>query len=524
VDEPVRAAEVIAAVCLATDLGMGFPFEHGLHATLAAVRLGERLGVDGPTASEVYYGSLLTYAGCTADAEVAAAIFGDDLARHMVPVLHGSSREGLAALLRALPPPERAGPLRALEIARRLPRAARADRPHLVALCDVARMLAERLGLPRRVTELFAFLTERWDGRGRLGRAAQDGIPLPMRIVHVARDAAYQRLLGGVDRAAGVVRARAGHAFDPRVAGALADHAAEILAVDSGASAWETTLACEPEPRLTLAGAEIDRALAAMGDFADLLSPYLAGHSGGVARLAEAAARRCRLDPDGVTAVRRAGLVHDVGRVAVGARTWERSGPLSPDEWERVRLHAYQTERILSRSAFLSRLAPIAGAHHERLDGSGYHRGARGAELSLPARLLAAADAYHAMTAPRPHRGAHSREEATRQLAAQAGEGLFDPSAATAVIEAAGQPPPPVARPAGLTEREAQVVGLLARGLQTKEVARALGISVKTADRHVQNAYGKIGVSTRAAATLFAMEHGLATWGEFPMARRRAPA
>ena len=98
------------------------------------------------------------------------------------------------------------------------------------------------------------------------------------------------------------------------------------------------------------------------------------------------------------------------------------------------------------------------------------------------------------------------------------------PNAATAVIEAAGQPPPRVGRPAGLTEREAQVVSLLARGLQTKEVAWALGISVKTADRHVQNAYGKIGVSTRAAATLFAMEHGLAAWGELPMARRRARA
>jgi HD-GYP domain-containing protein (c-di-GMP phosphodiesterase class II) len=385
-------------------------------------------------------------------------------------------------------------------------------------------MLAERLGLPPRIAELFAYLTERWDGGGRLGRAAGDGIPLPIRIVHVARDAAYQRLLGGVERAAAVVRERSGHAFDPEVAGALADNAAEILAVDASESAWEATLAREPEPRLALAGGAIDRALAAMGDFADLLSPYLAGHSGGVARLAEAAARRCRLDAREIAAIRRAGLVHDVGRVAVGAGTWQRPGPLSPDEWEKVRLHAYQTERILSRSPFLSGLAPIAGAHHERLDGSGYHRGSRGAELSLPARLLAAADAYHAMTEPRPHRGAHSREDAARQLADGANEGLFDAGAATAVIEAAGQPPPPVARPAGLTEREAQVVGLLARGLQTKQIARALGISVKTADRHVQNVYGKIGVSTRAAATLFAMEHGLATWGEFPMARRRSPA
>jgi HD-GYP domain-containing protein (c-di-GMP phosphodiesterase class II) len=402
-----------------------------------------------------------------------------------------------------------------------LPKAARAHRPHLAASCEVAQMLAGRLGLPVGVTELFAYLTERWDGRGPLRRAATDAIPLAIRIVQVARDAAYQCLLGGPEHAARIARQRAGHAFDPDVARALADDAAEILAVDLCASAWHATLACEPEPRLTLEGAAIDRALAAIGDFADLISPHLAGHSRGVARLAEAAARRCRIDAVGIVAVRRAALVHDVGRVAVGARTWQREGPLSADEWERVRLHPYQTERILAPSPFLSALAPIAGAHHERLDGSGYHRGARGAELPMPSRLLAAADAYHAMTEPRPHRPACSRPDAAERLADGANAGLFDPDAVTAVIEAAGQVAPPVEHPAGLTEREAEVVVLLARGLQTKQVAHALGISPKTADRHVQNAYAKIGVSTRAAATLFAMEHGIVAWGELPMAGTR---
>lgn len=519
-DDHVRAAEVIGAVCLATDLGMGFPFEHGLEGTLAAMRLGERVGIDAATASQLYYSSLLAYAGCTADGGIAATIFGGDLGTHLVPVLHGSSRETLVGVMRALPPPGNTGPMRAIEVARRLPRAVRANRPHLAAQCDAARMLARRLGLPEPVAELFTYLTERWDGRGRLHRAAGEDIPIAIRIAHVARDAAYHRLLGGVEQAVRVVRERAAHAFDPAIAEALARDAAEIFAFDPATSAWEPTLACEPGPRLTLAGTAIDAALAAMGDFADLISPYLAGHSRGVARLAEAAARLCGVDAAGLVAIRRAALVHDVGRVAVGARTWQRPGPLSADEWERVRLHPYQTERVLSRSAFLSALAPIAGAHHERLDGSGYHRGSRGAELPMPTRVVAAADAYHAMTEPRPHRPACSRGEAAERLADGASAGRFDPVAATAVIEAAGQVPPRVQRVAGLTEREAQVVGLLARGLQTKQVARALGISVKTADRHVQNAYGKIGASTRAAATLFAMEHGIVAWGELPMARR----
>jgi len=182
-------------------------------------------------------------------------------------------------------------------------------------------------------------------------------------------------------------------------------------------------------------------------------------------------------------------------------------------------LHPYHTERVISRSPMLSSLGPVAGAHHERLDGSGYHRGSSAAELALPARLLAAADAYHAMTQSRPHREAMAPERAAATLGAEANAGLLDADAVAAVIETAGQPAQRLERPAGLTEREAEVIGLLARGLQTKQVARALGISVKTADSHIQHAYRKIGVSTRAAATLFAMEHGVITSGELPIVR-----
>ena len=299
----------------------------------------------------------------------------------------------------------------------------------------------------------------------------------------------------------------------------MAEGAEEILALDEHESAWDETLAREPGAPLMLTGEGLDRALAAMGNFADLISPYLAGHSAGVAELATAAAQRCRIDAADTTTLRRAALVHDLGRVAIGARIWQKPGPLNADEWEQVRLHPYHTERVLSRSPFLSALAPVAGAHHERLDGSGYHRGASGAELTLPARVLAAADAYHAMTEPRAHRASIPPEQAAEQLAQEAGAGRLDADAVTAVLEAAGQRAPRLERPAGLTEREAEVVGMLARGLQTKQVARALGISVKTADSHIQHAYRKIGVSTRAAATLFAMEHGLVASGELPIVR-----
>jgi HD-GYP domain-containing protein (c-di-GMP phosphodiesterase class II) len=315
---------------------------------------------------------------------------------------------------------------------------------------------------------------------------------------------------------------RAGHAFDPQVAACVVEAGREILALGEGASAWDEVLALEPPPPLALEPEAIDRALAAMGNFADLISPSLAGHSADVAELAAAAAQHCGIDAVKVTAIRRAGLVHDLGRVAVHPRIWQKPGPLSADEWEQVRLHPYQTERVLSRSGFLAALAPIAGVHHERLDGSGYHRGCTGAALPMPARVLAAADAYHAMTEPRPRRQPLAPERAATTLGQEASSGRLDPDAVAAVLEAAGQRPPRLQRPAGLTEREAEVVAMLARGLQTKQVARALGISVKTADRHIQNAYRKIGVSSRAAATVFAMEHGLVAWGELPIARSAA--
>jgi HD-GYP domain-containing protein (c-di-GMP phosphodiesterase class II) len=518
-NEPVRTAELIATLCLATDLGMGFPFEHGLHTTLIAMRLTRKLGIDRESARETYYACLLSHAGCTTEAHVAAEVFGGSLTTSFNPVMYGSRREVLTGLLRTLPDPGSPAVVRVAQTASRLPRMAREQRPALSAVCEVAGMLADRVGAPSSVPGLLAHLTERWDGNGPLRRARGEQIPLPMRIVHVATDAAFQRLLGGTEHAARLVRQRAGHAFDPEIAGCLAEEAQEVLALDASASACDEVLALEPASPLVLEAESLDRAFGAMGSFADLISPCLAGHSAGVAELAGAAARSCGIDAAGVTAIRRGGLLHDLGRVAVHPRIWQKPGPLTADEWEQVRLHPYHTERVLSRSRFLSAFSPIAGAHHERLDGSGYHRGAAGPELAFPARLLAAADAYRAMTEPRPHREPHPSERAAQVLAEEASAGRLDPDAVAAVLEAAGQRAPRLERPAGLTEREAEVLAMVARGLQTKQVARALGISLKTADRHIQNAYRKIGVSSRAAATLFAMEHGLVAWGELPIAR-----
>jgi response regulator RpfG family c-di-GMP phosphodiesterase/DNA-binding CsgD family transcriptional regulator len=506
----VRTAEVIASLCLATDLGMGFPFEHGLAATLTTMRLCDVMGVDTKTASVTYYASLLMYSGCTVDAEERAGVFGGSLTRQHTHRQHGSQLESLVGITRALPSPEASLPRRTYQVVTGLPRARSFALRHFGAFCEVAGMLAERLGLPGAVSEIFPYLSERWDGASMLGRARGEDVPLPLRITQVGRDATYQRLMGDDDHVVETIGARSGHAFDPAVADVFLANATEVLGpADPEESVWDAVLAAEPEPILTLGGGQVDRALWAMGAFADTASPYLTGHSASVGELACRAAGILGMEQTDATALRRAGYLHDLGRTAVDPRVWAKPGPLSADEWEQVRLHPYHTERVLVRSPFLAPYARIACAHHERLDASGYHRGVNAAALPRAARLLAATDAYRCKTEPRPYRQALSPEQATQVLVARAEAGGLASDMVVAVAEAAGQQTPHIKRPAGLTEREVEVIGLLARGRATKQIAASLGISTKTADRHIQNIYGKIGVSSRAAATLYAAENGL---------------
>jgi HD-GYP domain-containing protein (c-di-GMP phosphodiesterase class II) len=198
-------------------------------------------------------------------------------------------------------------------------------------------------------------------------------------------------------------------------------------------------LALEPGRARFVREDELDAACAAIADFADIKAPFLLGHSPGVARLAEGAARRCGLPEADVIALRRAALLHDVGRVGVSAGVWFKPGPLSEREWEQVRLHTYHTERILARSPALARLGAIAALHHERLDGSGYHRGAAATALAPAARILAAADVFHALTGARPYRPPHTVEQGAKLLRCEARPGGLDCEAVGHVLAAARQ-------------------------------------------------------------------------------------
>jgi HD-GYP domain-containing protein (c-di-GMP phosphodiesterase class II) len=378
------------------------------------------------------------------------------------------------------------------------------------ANCEVAALTARRLGLGQGVERSLSAVFEQVDGKGAPQGLSSDQIPLPARVAQVAVYAALFDRINGPQLAAATIRRRAGRALDAEVAAAFCRVAPELLEELRAEDAVPAAVAAEPAPAVALPQPDVDEVCRAFGEAVDLKTPYLHGHSVGVARLARAGAERMGLPADQAGAVFRAGLLHDLGRAAVPNGVWEKPGRLSTAEWERVRLHAYHSERIVKACPALASLAPAAGMHHERLDGTGYHREARAASIPMNARLLAASDVFQAMTQERPHRASRAPEDAARALTREAEAGRLDADAVAAVRAAAGhalrgrRP-----RPGGLTDRQLEVLRLVARGLSNRQIAARLVVSPRTAERHVQDIYARIGVSTRAGAALYGMQHDL---------------
>lgn len=516
-DSGVCLAELIAALSLGVDLGLGQPMEHVLRESMLALGLGERFGLDESERSVMYYVALLAWVGCHADSHEQARWFGDEIAAKMD--LYEIDPVGLAQarfVMRHLGAGE-VGLARARTALQFVVSGRAAMESMHSTHCLIAGDLARRLGLGEPVREALLQVFERWDGKGDPGDLGGRAISRPVRVVQLADVVEVFHREGGVEAAVAVARRRSGTQFDPEVVECFCDAAEELLAPLAQTTSWDAVIEAQPGLRECLSDEELEAALEAIADFADLKSPYTLGHSRAVADLAAEAGLSSGLPVMELRALRRAGLVHDVGRLGVSNTIWDKRAALTAVERERVRLHPYLTERILCASTALATLGALAAQHHERLDGSGYPRGLSANMLSAPSRILAAADAYRAMLEPRPHRAALSAGDAADELRAEARAGRLDGEAVNAVLHAAGhettrRPP----RPAGLTAREVEILRLLARGLLNKEIARGLQITPKTVGNHIEHIYAKIGVSSRAAAALFATEHGLLALGDDP--------
>jgi HD-GYP domain-containing protein (c-di-GMP phosphodiesterase class II) len=507
---PVRLAELVAALSLGVDLGFGQPMEHVLRQCLIAQRLAEEIGLAEEQRAVAYYTALLVNVGCHSDAHEQAKWFGDDIAMKSTKYDHDyRSVRAAAAAVKMIGSGN--PPLHRFRVGLELAFGGYHELNGMAAEHAArARMLGEQLGLPAGVLEGLSAAYEQWDGRGWPGGVKGEDVPIGARLAQLAEFTEVAHRVGGVAAATELARRRAGKQFDPALAEALCAYADSIFGSLDGVATWDAVIDAEPGLARVLSADEFDAALRAIANFVDLKSPYTLGHAQAVAELTAAAAERLGLPAEDVRTLQRAGLVHDLGRLGVSNAILDKAGPLGAGEWERVRMHPYLTERMLHQSEALAPLAAIAVAHRERLDGSGYPRSLSGAAISVPARLLGAADAYQAMREPRPYREARTPEAAAAELRHDVKAGRLDAEAVEAVLGAAGhRVPRRRGGPAGLTPREVEVLRLLARGLSNKEIAARLVISPKTVGNHIEHIYAKIDASTRATASLFAMQHGL---------------
>jgi HD-GYP domain-containing protein (c-di-GMP phosphodiesterase class II) len=462
----------------------------------------------------VYWVALLRYVGCTGHAHEISTVFGDDVAllgRTLVLDIADP-----AAVLEAMVAFATQGrdPAEREQIARSLREAAHPWAVHNFATgCEVADMLVQRLRLEPEVREALAFTYERWNGHGYPTGAKGDEIPLAMRVVHLCHDMEAIARRSSPSEAIEAARDRRDRTYDPALVDLFAAHGDAWFERLDEMEPWDAVLEREPAPHRILEGAELDEALAVAADFIDLKSPYRAGHSRRCAQLAVDAAGILGRSDDEIVALRRGALLHELGTTAVPNSILDKPARLSRAELDRVEVHPMLTEQMLGRAQALAVLNPIATTHHEKADGTGYHKGLRAEAVDPPARVLVAAEIYVGLTTERADRPATPDPDAAAELHRLASDGVLDPEATEAVLAAAGQPTTWSTRgrryPAGLTEREAEVLRLAAMGLTTRVIAERLYISPKTADHHIQHVYTKIGVSTRAAAALWAMEHGL---------------
>jgi HD-GYP domain-containing protein (c-di-GMP phosphodiesterase class II)/DNA-binding CsgD family transcriptional regulator len=507
-----RLASLFGALVSSADVASGFHAEKAIRTAILATRLATAHALDESQQQDSYYLALVRFLGCTSFSPEAAKYGGgDDLGLHSVmsfvdpdePVqLIGDVLRGVG---RGAPTGDRLKGLVSLFADRSAPRR------HAQAECDVGEALARQLGISEPIVLALGDLFERWDGNGYPSGKKGDESALIARVVICAEvlEIAFTRY--GIGAALETARKRSGGRFDPALASTFCQHAPDLFAGLTTGSVWELFLDSEPAPHCHLSPTHVERYAEAFARAVDLKSVWTATHSYDVGILAAASAQVAGLDQSGVGQLRTAGWLHDLGRVAIPNSLWDKPGRLNEAEREQVRLHAYQTERLLARSPVLAPAAALAGAVHERCDGSGYPKSLKAAQLDEPARILAACDVYCALREDRPHRPAYDVDVATSMLLHEARRGALDGAAARHVLEAAHATPKRLLLPwpSGLSDREVEVLRLVARGSTNKDVARALGISARTVQHHVAHIYTKIGVTSRAGAALFAAEHGL---------------
>jgi HD-GYP domain-containing protein (c-di-GMP phosphodiesterase class II) len=431
--QEIRLGELLAELSYALDLAEGQAAGHSLRACLLGMTLAERAGVGPEERSELYYAHLLKDAGCSSNASrIAALLEADDQVVKRALKLTDWTRfhDRLRYARRVVAPTAPTG-----ERLKRLALLARRPDTQSVFVrlrCGRGAEIAAGLGFPEGTSEAIRCLDEHWDGKGHPEGLRGERIPRAARIMCLAQTVDAFMTAQGIQGAIDVARERRGTWFEPALVDLLD---AEMLhALPIVHDELEAAVTAHEPAELVLVGDDerVGRVADAFAGLIDAKSPSTAGHSHRVAALVVAAARQ--LGEPASRDVERAALLHDIGKLSLSSRLLDKPGRLTPPEWAAVRAHPLHTERLLSRVAPLRPVAPIAAAHHERLDGSGYPRGLTGDDLGLPARLLAVADVYEAITAARPYRAALRPDAASAHLRDEVRAGRLDEDCVEALV------------------------------------------------------------------------------------------
>jgi HD-GYP domain-containing protein (c-di-GMP phosphodiesterase class II) len=511
-------AALLCALSFATGLGLDERMEHGINSAYIGMQLADVLNLPGEEREAIFYGALLKDVGCTSCAAGFAAFFPDD---ELVPrsefilVDPTHFNDSFTWLLSSAPEdsnlPNRISRLLSY-LAQCGPILKEASRGH----CEIAELFARRLGFPEYVQRTVRFQWERWDGKGQAYGLKGSEVPLTARILQVALALELAHGFGGPAAARALAREQCGARFDPEVVDAF-------LTVEKRADFWQpfeqgsvnsVILAMQPPTSADrMVEDKMEAVCEALADLVDVKTYESWNHSRIVAEVAVGMGSYLGLEGAELTKLRCAALVHDIGNVAIPFRILEKGDNRSASEWEYYRLHSYYTQRVLERVEPFRELAPAAAAAHEWINGQGYHRQLIGEQIPLHGRILAVADTYAQLIQQQDNQ--LEPEDALRIMRSSVGT-QFDESCYDALTASLTGVHPikratPVHRQLGdLTEREAEVLHLLAQGQSNPQIANILVISRKTVEHHLEHIYNKIGVTCRTSAVVYAVQHGIA--------------
>ncbi len=406
----VRRAEIIGALSYALDLTEGQPPGHCLRCCWIGMHIGERLGLDTPTRADLYYTLLLKDTGCSSNAARLWELYGGDdlLTKRDFKLVDSQSLLQLARFVLRHAGPGEAMRTRFKRLVHLLRHGETLATELVHTRCERGADIVRRLGFSTRVADSIFSLDEHWNGKGRPQGLRGEAIPIGARIALFAQVVDVFHTVGGEQAVATEVRRRTHTWFDPQVSRAFfaAARRREFWTGLQAQGLKERVLALEPSAgSLHVDEPLLDSIAAAFADIIDAKSNFTYGHSQRVAGYAEALGIELGLPAPRRAWLRRGALLHDIGKLGVSNGILDKPGRLDAEEWTAVKRHARYTEEILARVGVFGELAPIAGAHHERLDGTGYPKRLAGAAIPLETRIITACDIFDAITAARPYRG-----------------------------------------------------------------------------------------------------------------------